>query len=132
MQRIPSLFVGPSSLHGRGVFTYAEIEEGTLLEVCPVLIIPKAEVSVIHKTVLHDYYFTWGDAQEEAAIVLGFGSIFNHSETPNAQFIMDYEQQTMDFFAMRTIPAGEEITINYNGEEVQRELWFEVEGAVGN
>ncbi|MEM1328268.1 MAG: SET domain-containing protein [Bacteroidota bacterium] len=126
MQRIPTLFVAPSSVHGRGVFTYAAIEEGTLLEVCPVLIIPKEQVKIIRETVLHDYYFTWGEAQTEAAVVLGFGSIFNHAEQHNARFLMDYEQQTMDFFAMRDIAAGEEITINYNGEEEQRELWFEV------
>lgn len=127
MQRIPSLFVANSSLHGKGVFTYAAIEEGTLLEVCPVLIIPELEVSVIHQTVLHDYYFTWGESQQQAAIVLGFGSMYNHAEQANAIFIMDYEQQTMDFVAAKTIEAGEEITINYNGEEgAKKALWFEV------
>ena len=29
---------------------------------------------------------------------------------------MDYEQQTMDVYALRDIAAGEEITFNYNGE----------------
>lgn len=127
MQRVPSLFAAVSALHGKGVFTYATIEKGTLLEVCPILIIPKSEVPIIHKTVLHDYYFTWGEAQEEAVIVLGFGSMYNHSEHANASFIMDYEQQTMDFIAAKNIKAGEEILINYNGDEnVKKELWFEV------
>ncbi len=125
MQRIPSLYIAYSSIHGRGVFTHADISEGSLLEVCPVLLIPKTQVEVIHNTVLHDYYFLWGDAQDEAAIVLGFGSLYNHSFLPNAEYIIDYEQETFDFVAIRDIKAGEEITVNYNGDPYeQTPLWF--------
>ncbi len=126
MQRLPSIYVAPSSTHGRGVFTHSDIPEGTLLEICPAIIIPEKEVAIIHGTTLHDYYFLWGDAQKEAAIVLGFGSIFNHSDTPNARYIMDYEQKTMDFFATRDIEAGEEIFVNYRDDDtVKTSLWFQ-------
>ncbi len=126
MQRIPSLYVAASDIHGRGVFTHSPIPEGTLLEICPAIIIPEAEVAIIHKTILHDYYFLWGDAQKEAAIVLGFGSIYNHSDIPNARYIMDYEQQSMDFFATRDIEAGEEIVVNYRDDnDSQSPLWFQ-------
>lgn len=129
MQRIPTVYFGNSPLQGRGVFTYDLIPAGALIEVCPVIVIPKEQVAVIHKTVLHDYYFTWGDEQQEAAIVLGFGGMYNHSENANAHFIMDYEQLTMDFIASKNIQAGEEIMINYNGDEEEdhnRPLWFDV------
>jgi len=127
MQRIPTIYVTESELGGRGVFTYEAISEGALLEICPVLIIPESQVEVIHKTVLHDYYFTWGDTQKQAAIVLGFGSIYNHATLANAKFIMDYEQQSMDFLAIRDIEAGEEITTNYNGlTGDSKPLWFTV------
>lgn len=126
MQRIPSIYVAPSPTHGRGVFTHSDIPEGTLLEICPAIIIPEKEVAIIHETTLHDYYFLWGDAQKEAAIVLGFGSIFNHSDSPNARYIMDYEQKTMDFFATRDIEAGEEIFVNYRDDDtIKTSLWFQ-------
>ncbi len=131
MQRIPTIYVSESPLHGRGVFTYESIPEEALIEVCPVIVIPEEQVPVIHKTVLHDYYFTWGDDQKRAAIVLGFGGMYNHAENANAYFVMDYEQMTMDFIACREIKAGEEITINYNGDEEEdkeQELWFDVVG----
>lgn len=128
MQRIECIYVGPSDIHGRGVFTYSDIPEGTLLEICPVLVLPEAEVKIIHQTQLHDYYFLWGDAQKEAAIVLGFGSIYNHADQANSRYIMDYEQKSMDFFATRDIAAGEEILVNYRDDDkAQFPLWFESE-----
>ncbi|NJK83796.1 MAG: SET domain-containing protein [Saprospiraceae bacterium] len=127
MQRIPSIYVGKSSLHHRGVFASRDIEEGTTLEICPVILIPKKEVPIIDSTVLHDYYFTWGDEQTEGVIVLGYGSIYNHAVDANADFIMDYEAMTMDFVANRYIAAGEEITINYNGDKGNATpVWFEM------
>lgn len=126
MQRLPSIYVGPSDIHGRGVFTHSPIPEGTLLEICPAIIIPEEEVSIIHTTKLHDYYFLWGEAQKEAVIVLGFGSIYNHSDQPNARYMMDYKQQSMDFFATRDIKAGEEIFVNYRDDnEAKFQLWFQ-------
>ena len=56
MLHIPGLYIANSSNRGRGVFTAQEIETGDLIEICPLLIIPKKDVSAIHKTVLHDYY----------------------------------------------------------------------------
>ncbi len=127
MQRIPSIYVGKSNLHHRGVFASRDIEEGTTIEICPVIIIPEKDVPIIDKTILHDYYFTWGDEQTEGVIVLGYGSIYNHAVDANADFIMDYEEMTMDFVANRYIKSGEEITINYNGEQGNdAPVWFEV------
>ncbi|MEM9991752.1 MAG: SET domain-containing protein [Bacteroidota bacterium] len=126
MQRLPSVYVGPSDLHGRGVFTHSYIPAGTLIEICPAIILPADEVSIIHSTRLHDYYFLWGDTQKEAAIVLGFGSMYNHAEHPNARYIMDYEQQSMDFFATSDIEAGSEILVNYRDDsEAKFQLWFQ-------
>lgn len=114
-----------SEIHGRGVFTFDHIPEGALLEICPVIIIPESEVDTIHDTVLHDYYYYWGEDEKEACIVLGFGSIFNHSSSPNAQCVPDYEGRTFNYYALRDIRPGEEIKVNYNGDEGKGSLWFE-------
>lgn len=124
MNRIPSLYIAPSPRGGRGVFTAEALAEGSLIEICPALVLPAEELPVIHASSLHDYYFLWSEGR--CAIALGYGSIYNHSSAPNAEYDMDYEQQTIDFYCIRDIAVGEEITINYiSGGNERTELWFE-------
>jgi hypothetical protein len=125
-QRVPFLFIAESDLGGRGVFTGEPLEEGDLIEICPVILLPQKDLPVIHRTSLHDYYFLWGEEQNQCAIALGYGSLYNHAYEPNAQYLLDYEHQTIDFYCIKKIAAGEEITVNYNGEpDVQTPVWFD-------
>jgi len=125
MNQRPGLYITHSEGKGRGVFTSQDIAKGEVIEVCPIIVIPKAELPVIHKTVLHDYYFLWGHDLTDCAIALGFGSIYNHELMPNANFILDIEQRTIDIEAIKDISAGDEITLNYHGEPGNDdELWF--------
>ncbi len=125
MQRAPSLYIADTGDRGRGVFTAAPLKEGDVIEVCPVIIIPARELPIIHKSILHDYYFLWGEKLDDCAIALGYGSLYNHELHPNANFILDLENQTIDIEAIRDIEAGEEITLNYHGEPGdESELWF--------
>jgi len=125
MNQRPGLYITQAEGKGRGVFTSQSIDKGEIIELCPVLIIPKAELPIIHKTVLHDYYFLWGDDLTDCAIALGFGSIYNHALHPNANFILDIPNQTIDIEAICNIEAGEEITLNYHGEPGNEDpLWF--------
>lgn len=125
MNQKPGLYITHSDGRGRGVFTSQPIQTGEVIEICPVLIIPKSELPIIHKTVLHDYYFLWGNDLEECAIALGFGSIYNHELHPNANFILDIYNKTIDIEAIKPIEAGDEITLNYHGEPGNEdELWF--------
>lgn len=126
MHQVPGLFISRTDHAGRGVFTRQSLNEGDLIEICPVITIPKSQLPVIHKTVLHDYYFLWGEQLDECAIALGLGSLYNHKQFPNANFILDLEHKTIDIVAIRDISAGEEITINYHGEPGSEDpLWFE-------
>ncbi len=130
MQRIPSLYFMDSSLSGRGVFTSEPIPGGSLIEICPVIVIPEREVDVIHHTELHDYYFVWGEENEQAAIALGYGSLYNHSFKPCAEFILDLDNRTIEVIALRDINPGEEITLNYHGDpDCRDELWFAEDGS---
>jgi uncharacterized protein len=125
-QRVPSLFITGSPLGGRGVFTGEPLEAGSLIEICPVIVLPEEDLPVIHGTRLHDYYFLWGDDQKKCAIALGNGSLYNHSYEPNARYLLDYEHDTIDFYCIKNIEAGEEITVNYNGEpDVKTPVWFD-------
>ncbi len=124
--RLPFIYVTISDLGGRGVFTSKPLEAGDLIEICHVIILPEKDLPVIHKTSLHDYYFLWGDDQEQCAIALGFGSLYNHNYHPNARYLLDYENETIDFYCVKDIAAGEEITVNYNGEPGdETPVWFD-------
>ena len=76
-----SLYVAPSPLHGFGVFTDEAFASGDPIEECPVLVIPSPQRELIDRTVFSGYYYEWG--QGEGALALGFGSLYNHSGTPN-------------------------------------------------
>ncbi len=128
MQRHPAIYFGPSPVHGRGVFTAEFIPAGSLLEICPVLVLPASELDRIHGSSLHDYYFLWGPEQDRPAIALGFGSLYNHAEPPNAEFRLRYEDDSIHFVALQDIPAGGEITIDYHAGK-REEVWFAVQRA---
>ena len=120
------IYVAPSELHGQGVFAARNIEAGEIIEICPILLFPRAELDAIRKTMLDDYYFDWGDEGDWYAVCLGYGSLYNHSYTPNAEYGMDFEANTIDFYCIKNIEAGAEILINYNGEaDNQTKVWFE-------
>ncbi|MEZ4982444.1 MAG: SET domain-containing protein [Saprospiraceae bacterium] len=126
MQRIPGIYFAYSDIGGRGVFTSTDIPEGSLIEICPVIVIPKAELPIIHKTVLHDYYFLWGYKQDHCAIALGYGSLYNHQVNSNAHYDLNIAEKTIEIIAVRNIKAGEEICVNYNGEPGDgKSLWFD-------
>ena len=101
---------------GRGVFASERITNGSLIEQCPVVALEDVKDRArLRKTGLVNYYFLWGDKRDRAAICLGWGSVYNHSFTPNARYEKVMEDSRMDFYALRDIEAGEEIVVNYNG-----------------
>lgn len=125
MNQIPGLYILNNEDRGRCVFTSVDIQEGDTIEICPIIKIPSSQLPIIHKTVLHDYYFLWGDQMDECALALGFGSLYNHEIFANADFILDIENNTIDIIAISYIPAHTEITINYHGESGDdTPLWF--------
>lgn len=125
MQHIPSLFITHSSLGGRGVFVGEDLPANSIIEICPVIILSEMDKEKVHETFLHDYYFLWGADEKQAAIALGYGSLYNHSYSPNAQFIANIEEESITIESIAPIEAGSEITINYNGDvEDKTPLWF--------
>src|SRR3989339_950402 len=99
---------------GRGVFSKNKITKGTIIEVCPVIPLSKKELKFIEKTRLDKYYYCWGKGFKEGSLPLGFGLLYNHSYHSNANYKFDLKKQTITYFAVKNIPANEEITVNYN------------------
>jgi SET domain-containing protein len=110
---------------GRGVFARRAIPEGEVIETCPVLVLPAGQVGDDPaRSALAGYTFVWG--RGTVALALGYGSLYNHSFQPNARY-EDVAGRTKRFVALRDIAAGEEITVNYNGEPGDRSpVWFDV------
>ena len=98
---------------GRGVFARTDIPKGTIIERVPVVILPVREVfGSGPRTRLAEYAFAWGS--DKMAIACGYGSLYNHSYTPNARFYVDGPASQV-FAAIRNIRSGEEVTVNYDG-----------------
>lgn len=121
------LFIASIENKGRGVFAAVTFSKDDVLEVCPLIITNPEDLSALHTTYLHDFYFLWGQAQNQAAIALGYGSLYNHSDTPNAYFNYDYDNKTIDFVALSSIEIGQEITVDYQAGMETRDLWFKTQ-----
>ncbi|MCP8967645.1 SET domain-containing protein [Ectobacillus ponti] len=118
------IYVKQTEQYGRGVFAARAIQKGEYLEEAPVLIIPEEEWANMRDSILTNYVFRWG---ADKAIALGYGSLYNHSYTPNAGYITDRKKGCISFYARRDIAKDEEIRVNYNGDSRdQSPLWFEV------
>jgi uncharacterized protein len=122
----PHLFIGPSKLGGRGVFTEAAIAAGTVIECSPVIAMSATDRTLLDQTLLHDYIFEWGSDAKQCCMALGWVPLYNHSYTSNCEYDMDYEDDLIEIKTVRNIGAGEELTINYNGTwNDAKPLWFE-------
>jgi SET domain-containing protein len=103
---------------GRGVFARQPIAAGTLIEHVPVLLVPVDQlVGGWGNQFFGRFCFVRG--RSKVALALGYGSLYNHSYRPNARYD-EGQGVTMRFTALRDIAAGEEITINYNGDSEDR------------
>ncbi len=109
----PPVQVKSSDIHRYGVFATHLIKQGEIIEECPILIFDNTNYS----SKLDDYAFNWAD-ENHCALALGYGSIYNHAEEPNAKIQLDFKNELVIFTALRPIFKGEEICIYYS------EGWF--------
>ena len=123
---LPCLYIAPSGNMGRGVFTNAAIAADTIIEIAPVIVMTMTDREKLDQTLLHDYIFEWGEGNKECCMALGFVPMYNHSYSSNCEYEMDFEEQTITVKTMRSIKAGEELFINYNGNyDDPKPIWFD-------
>ncbi|OGK63162.1 hypothetical protein A2334_00275 [Candidatus Roizmanbacteria bacterium RIFOXYB2_FULL_38_10] len=111
----------------RGVFAKCDIKKGKIIEICPVILVSRHDMSNLNESILVTYFFYFGKNKERLAITLGFGSIYNHSYEPNATYKIKLRKKTIKFSALKDIKKDEEITFNYNygNPKDKNPLWFE-------
>ena len=105
LQQHPGLYFAPSGKHRYGMFCTEDILADSVIEICPILIIPGEQArEIVRGYILYEYYFEW--KKDSIALALGYGSLYNHAATPNAFFEADYKNQYIIFKAATDIPSG--------------------------
>lgn len=111
---------------GRGIYTKEKIPVNTVIEVSPVIVMSAQDRLNLDKTLLHDYIFEWGEKNAECCMALGYVPLYNHSYKSNCEYFMDFEESMIEVKTIRVVEAGEELTINYNGDwDNGKRVWFE-------
>jgi SET domain-containing protein len=106
---------------GRGVFAVKKISTGGIVEVVPTLSVPHSSRHNILSTDLSSHIFEGEEGRKGPLVIaLGYGSLYNHSGFPNAEF--DVLKGKIKFTALRPIAKGEEITIDYGWDDEEYEL----------
>lgn len=120
------IYIAETNLMGRGVFTSANIDEGTVIEESPVIVMSKEERKLLDQTLLHDYIFEWGEKKDQCCMALGYIPVYNHSYRSNCEYEMDFKKEMIAIRTMHFIKAGEELFINYNGAwNDNKSVWFD-------
>ena len=98
----------------------------TIIERAPVIVMSGEDRSFLDQTLLHDYIFEWGDKREQCCMALGYVPLYNHSYSSNCEYEMDFRKQINTIKTVKTVEAGEELLINYNGDwNNDNPVWFD-------
>lgn len=110
------LYLKKTKERGWGVYCSKFIPKGRVFETAPIIFLPAKVWKRTSDTPIESYRFSfWGDS---CAIVLGFGSLYNHSkEGENASYNLNRKSRTYSFYATKDIPANTEIFHDYNWDE---------------
>lgn len=117
---------------GKGAFAKIDIKKETTIDIGHVLLIPNKDYVNFKDTIIVNYTFTWEDPKTKGeytnAIALDICQFINHSYNPNITYVYDYNNQTIEYIAIKNISKGEELTVNYNGKVKDNSpVWFDVE-----
>lgn len=102
------------------VMTKTQIAKGEIVEIAPIIFVG-FEAKAVPK--LKDYIFEIDKERQTYGLVLGYGSLYKHSETPNITFAYNKQNKQMYFIASKFILAGEELSIDYG-----KDYWAERSG----
>jgi SET domain-containing protein len=104
------LAVKKSTIHGFGVFAEKDMRKGEMIEECCFVF------SDTEDEVIIDYIF---EAGKKFALLFGYGSLYNHSDEPNAEYNFNLKRRVATFKASESIKKGQEIFVSYGDE------WFD-------
>lgn len=125
----PSVYVDwVEEVSGWGVFTKEKIAKNTIIEASPVIVYPVEILKIASWNAQEEggsnvslgislYSLRWGE--QFAAVPMGYGGMYNHSDRNNCQFVNDVENGILYILSLRDIEPGEQLLVSY-GED-----WFD-------
>ncbi|KAF8474928.1 hypothetical protein BDZ91DRAFT_674929 [Kalaharituber pfeilii] len=128
LPRSDSLYLVLDTPKGRGVYASCPISAGTVIDTAPVIVLTREDWEQhVQFTALAHYSYNWpirdGNTSQivmHQAIVLGLGSMFNHSRIrQNVGWRRDIGAGTVTYLTIRDVKEGEELLISYGDK-----LWF--------
>lgn len=113
---------------GRGAFATRDIRAGTVIDEAHVVLVPKRQYPAIQQTILDEYTFEidWNDGVHSHAVPMSPASFMNHGSDPNVSCSFERERLVLVFTTTRAVPKGEELLIDYTGDEHGTPAWFTV------
>lgn len=100
---------------GRCVIAARDIAKGARVLADPVIVVPGDESEHTDKTAVGRYVFQWND-EDDICVVLGLGSLINHGLPENVALVSNFEEMTMEFYAIVDIKEGDELVYDYGHE----------------
>jgi hypothetical protein len=98
-------------IESNGIFATKKINKGDIIEICPALIEKTKHLQYTDK--LKDYYFEYDI--DNSLIGLGYCSMYNHSDNPNANWYV-LNSEKIKIKAARDIDVGDEIFVSYGDD----------------
>ena len=96
---------------GYGVFAGKDFQEGETVETCLFI---EVELTPEFPTTLKNYAFgSHLNPSDRVLLMLGHGSLFNHSDTPNLSYCPTQNERQIVFRATRPIVRHSELCISY-------------------
>lgn len=95
----------------RCVFADKEYKKWDIIEICEYIHIPKKEINILKKTTINNYWFwfNW-----DAMILLGNGSLYNHSKNYNMIAVINNDKNSRIWFeAIKDIQIWDELVFDY-------------------
>ena len=124
--------VRQSDVHGRGVFATKDIPAHVCIEICPAIVFERSLLDDWweeqgEKHVLTEHVFRHETGVCGQAIVLGYGSIYNHRIPNNAMFRWStvMPEPAMEFWSVVPIKKDEEIFTRYCTYKSDEWWWTE-------
>ena len=101
---------------GFGVFTLEKINIGDIVETCYFLPIYNSNINP-----LLDYLFQIDEHTTKRIFPLGYGSIYNHSDSPNINWKVK-DDKFIEFYSLKEIESGDELCHDY-GSKYWQTYW---------
>ena len=119
-------------IDGCGIFAKEDINEGVVVEIAPVVVIPRRLMEIAiwscqadgipSKDLMIDQYtVNWG---HDIGFPMGWTDLYNHKDQNNSQFIADYTVNLIGIKTIKPISANEQLFVSY-GED-----WFDKKGYI--